>query len=159
MHIRRAKAPDLETVQQIVHETVRAVYPHYYPAGAVDFFLRHHRTEAIRTDIREGRVYLCIGAEGETVGTVTVWGKEICRLFVLPQYQGRGYGSALLDFAEAEIAKEFDEAVLDASMPAKPLYKKRGYQETAFHAIPAGEDFLCCDEMRRQLRPKKEDGA
>ena len=34
----QAAANDFETVRQITQETIRAVYPAYYPAGAVDFF-------------------------------------------------------------------------------------------------------------------------
>ena len=48
----QAAANDFETVRQIAQETIRAVYPAYYPAGAVDFFCRHHSDESISADIR-----------------------------------------------------------------------------------------------------------
>ena len=99
MKIIQAIAGDFETVQQITQETIRAVYPRYYPAGAVDFFCRHHSDESIRGDIASGKVYLLFD-EGKAAGTVTVSGNGINRLFVLPQCQHRGYGRALLDFAE-----------------------------------------------------------
>lgn len=41
----------------------------------------------------------------------------------------------LLDFAERKIAENYDEIVLDASLPAKMIYRKRGYIETEGHAI------------------------
>ena len=37
MDIITAKASDLKIVKSISHSTINAVYPHYYPAGAVDF--------------------------------------------------------------------------------------------------------------------------
>ena len=73
---------------------------------------------------------------------------DICRLFVLPEFQGKGYGRELLDFAENEIAKKYEEIMLDASLPAKRIYLKRGYKEKESHIINANYgDFLCYDVM------------
>ena len=153
MNIIPAKAADYETVRQITEETIRTVYPHYYPAGAVAFFLAHHNAAAIMRDITENCVFLCISDSGEITGTVTVSGNEIGRLFVLPQYQGNGYGRALLDFAESRIAEQYDEAELDVSFPAKPIYLKRGYQAVSWHSIETENgDHLCFDHMTKHLR-------
>ena len=153
MKIIPAAPADFETVRQITQETIRTVYPHYYPAGAVDFFLTHHNDAAIEKDIAEHRVYLCMTDSGEPAGTVTVCENEIGRLFVLPAYQGRGYGGALLDFAERRIAEHFDTAVLDVSFSAKAIYLKRGYQAVSWHVIQTENgDYLCYDEMSRRLR-------
>ncbi len=152
MKIIQAIAGDFETVRQITQETIRAVYPRYYPAGAVDFFCRHHSDESIRTDIASGKVYLLF-EEGKAVGTVTVSGNGINRLFVLPQCQHRGYGRALLDFAEREILLQYDTVRIDASLPAKQIYRKRGYREIEYHVIRTENgDYLCYDvmEFRKQ---------
>ena len=151
MQIVRAAPSDLQTVQQIVRTTISEIYPHYYPAGAVAFFLAHHSDAAVSADLEQGLVWLCQSDAGETVGTVTVNGNEINRLFVLPSQQGRGFGRALLTFAEEQIAAEYDSIVLDASFSAKAIYLKRGYRETGFHTICAGDDFLCYDEMKKQM--------
>ena len=38
--------------------------------------------------------------------------------------------------------------IIDASLPAKPIYKKRGYRETEYHTIRTRKgDFLCYDVM------------
>ena len=114
----------------IAHTTIKQVYPHYYPDGAVTFFLNHHSKDCIMGDIADGYVFLCRDNEGRIVGTVTVRENEIGRLFVLPQYQGNGYGKEMLDFAESEIAECYGNIILDASLPAKSIYLKRGYKET-----------------------------
>ena len=86
------------------------------------------------------------------VGTVTIRKNEICRLFVLPQYQGNGYGKELMDFAEAEISKHYDDIILDASLSAKSIYLKRGYKEIEYHIITTeNNDCLCYDIMKKQL--------
>lgn len=56
----------------------------------------------------------------------------------------------LLDFAERKIAENYDEIVLDASLPAKMIYRKRGYIETEGHAICTDNgDYLCYDVMKK----------
>ena len=118
MKIEKASIKDTKLVKHITQATIRAVYPHYYPEGAVDFFSAHHSDERIISDIEQGRVYLIFHGE-IAVGTVTVAYNEINRLFVLQEYQGQGFGRALMDFAEKEIACRYDEIKLDASLPAK----------------------------------------
>lgn len=48
-----AKYSDLGTVRNITHNTIREIYVHYYPKGAVEFFLAHHNDAAICRDIAE----------------------------------------------------------------------------------------------------------
>ena len=75
------------------------------------------------------------------------------KLFVLPQFQGRGYGRLLLDFCEKEIAKGYDEVVIDASLSAKGIYLKRGYRESEYHIITTENgDHLCYDVMKKQIK-------
>lgn len=152
MRIRIAEKPDFLTVKTITQTTILSVYPKYYPAGAVRFFSEHHSDEKILNDILTRKVYL-LETEGDTAGTVTISGNEINRLFVLPGYQGRGYGSQLMDFAEQMIRRESDTVILDASLPAKKMYLLRGYRSTAYQTIETDNgDYLCYDVMERSFR-------
>lgn len=149
MLIKKAEAGDFDIVKTITAETIRIIYPRYYPRGAVDFFLNHHNDENIMHDIKNGFVYL-LDENKSAVGTVTLRKNEICRLFVLPQYQKMGYGRILLDFAEDTILKNHSEILIDASLPAKKIYLKRGYIETNYNTIiTENGDFLCYDEMKK----------
>lgn len=150
MEIITAKSSDLGTVYDIAQATIKAIYPHYYPAGAVEFFLAHHSREDISADIEAGRVSLAV-SDGRAVGTVTVSGDSINRLFVLPDEQGNGFGGELLRFAEAEIAKSYGTARLDSSLPAKQIYLKKGYMVIDSRTIEAGGDFLCYDIMIKRV--------
>ena len=155
MNIRIANEFDFESVKRITQTTIKTVYPKYYPAGAVQFFCDHHSDEKILEDIKANRVYLLENEENE-VGTVTICGNEINRLFVLTKYQHMGYGRALMDFAEKMISKETDTAVLDASLPAKKIYLLRGYKETAYNIIKTDNgDYLCFDVMERHIGGKE----
>lgn len=145
--ITKASVSDMAAVTNITQTTIRAVYPKYYPQGAVDFFSTHHSDEKISADISSGFVYL-LKYEGRSAGTVTISENHINRLFVLPEYQGRGFGRALMDMAEDTIFRCFDKIELDASLPAKRIYLKRGYKETEYHIIDTPDgDRLCYDVM------------
>lgn len=147
---------EYEIVMEITRTTIQEIYPHYYSQGAVDYFLAHHKKEAILQDIQSKRVYLLYDEERTAVGTLTIKGNEICRLFVLPTKQKQGYGRRLMDFAEDMIFHKYTNCVLAASLSAKMLYKKRGYHEIAYHTIKTdNEDYLCYDVMEK-TNPRSE---
>lgn len=150
-NIRPAQMTDLQTITGIVQKTINEVYPKYYPQGAVDFFLEYHKEENICQDIADGNVYL-LEDNNNIVGTVTVNDNEINRLYVLPEYQGKGYGSFLLEYAEKIIFKNNDEIILYSSFPAKAMYLKKGYKECRYEIFDTKNgDFLCCDIMKKKI--------
>ena len=149
--IRAAKETDFDSVKDITQTTIWSVYPKYYPSGAVQFFSNHHSDDRIRADIVAGIVFL-IEVDGTAIGTVTVADNEINRLFVLPDFQRKGYGRELMDFAEEMISKEHDHIIFDASLPAKQIYLKRGYVATKYNMIETENgDYLCYDVMEKHL--------
>lgn len=151
MNITCASYHESDLVEFITKETIKAIYPHYYPKGAVDFFLSYHNRERIIQDIRANIVYLLFDND-QAAGTVTIHQNGINRLFVLPSFQGKGYGRLLLEFAENQIAAHYDTIRLDASLPAKNIYLRRGYKETESHSISTENgDYLCYDVMERHI--------
>lgn len=149
--IKQAKPEQLEVIKFITQKTIKEIYPHYYPKGAVDFFLAHHNDIDISKDIASNQVFMVFDKE-DAVGTVTIHKNEICRLFVLPKYQKRGFGSQLLNFSEDIILKQYDNIVLDASLPAKKIYLKKGYVIVETHSIQTHHnDYLCYDVMKKDV--------
>ena len=150
MVICRADKNHLNIISDIVIGTINKIYTKYYPSGAVKYFIEHHSPEKITADIDSGCVYILINNDNKTVGTVTINDNEINRLFVLPEFQGFGYGSSLLDFAEKVIFENYNKIIISASLPAKQIYLRRGYTETAYNIIKTDNgDFLCYDEMKK----------
>ena len=76
MEIRKASPADLPMVGFITRRTIQEVYPHYYPRGAVEFFLDWHKDKSILPDIEREEVYLLFDG-GMAAGTVTLHGEEI----------------------------------------------------------------------------------
>lgn len=154
--IKLAEISDLESVLQITHDTISEVYSHYYAEGVVEFFLGHHSREHVLSDIENGIVRL-LEEEGHIVGTVTIKENAVNRLFVLPEYQSRGYGSRLMDFAEDKIAEQFTHVHIDSSLAAKGMYLKRGYKEKKTCRIQADNgDILIYDEMEKRVDKRRE---
>ena len=81
MEIIKAETKEFNAVKEITQNTISVIYPHYYPKGAVDFFLKHHSDDKIMQDILQGNVYILSVGE-MTIGTPTINGNEINRLFV-----------------------------------------------------------------------------
>ncbi len=147
--ILKAAEKDLDMVVNIMHTTISGIYSRYYAMGVVDFFLKHHNRQNILADIENGIVWM-LEADNCLVGTVTVKENAVNRLFVLPEYQSRGFGSQLMDFAEKKIAESFDRIYIDSSLAAKEMYLKRGYKEKQTCKIIANNgDILVYDEMEK----------
>ncbi len=126
MEYRKANTADLEGVYQLVQETIKGIYPNYYPMEIVDFFCDLHNKEKILIDIEKQEVSVLI-VDDEIIGTGCHKADHITRVYVSPKYQGMGYGTFIMHELETEIAQEHGSVYLDASLPACLFYEKLGY--------------------------------
>ena len=133
MEFKLAKKCDAEKVYTLVLETIKLVYPKYYLKEIVDMFCEFHSRENIIKDIEVGNTYILVENE-EMIGTGTKNGNHITRVYVLPGYQKRGYGSFIMNQLEEKIKEKYDYVDIDASLPACRLYSHLGYQ-TVDHGI------------------------
>lgn len=154
MEYRKAGRSDILSVLALVQNTIRAIYPRYYPQGCVDYFLSWHSPERVAAAIEAGQVNVLLDG-GKLVGTGSREEDHITRVFVVPQCQGRGYGRYILDRLEEAVAAEYDTVRLDASLPAAHLYERRGYH-TVEHQSEETESgcVLVWDVMEKRLREK-----
>ena len=100
--ITKASVSDMAAVTNITQTTIRAVYPKYYPQGAVDFFSAHHSDDKISADILSGSVYLlkyegrvAVRVKGGTAkatdGKIVVSGADEATLYVAIATNYRSY--------------------------------------------------------------------
>ncbi|MCB6413598.1 hypothetical protein LI221_00725 [Faecalimonas umbilicata] len=75
-----------EQVSAIVRETIQKVYPHYYPSGAVQFFLDLHSEARIKEVMSYEEIYLAMVQEN-IIGTGSIRKNEICRLFRMKKWK------------------------------------------------------------------------
>lgn len=127
MEYKKATEKDAEKITELVQNTIRTIYPKYYPKEVVNFFCNLHKFENILDDIRNG--YVGILTDNDTIiGTGCSKENHITRVYVHPRFQKQGYGSYIMQCLENNIALNYDSVCLDASLPAAHMYEKRGYK-------------------------------
>lgn len=150
----KATEKDIDTIVELVQDTILTVYPKYYPGEVVDFFSKLHCKENIAKDIENGLVGILL-RENIIVGTGCYKDNHITRVYVKPQYQGQGYGSYIMQCLENEIGLKYDNVYLDASLPASHLYEKRGYKTVKHEKWPLENDVVLVYEVMQKQLPKQ----
>ena len=122
-----------DAIYNVLHTTIKTIYPKYYPKEVVDFFCGHHSKEHILNGIASGNMGVLMDNK-IIVGTGCFDSNHITGVYVLPYYQKQGYGSQIMNSLEAEIIKKYDLSILEASLPAVCIYEHRGYK-TVGHGV------------------------
>ena len=68
----KANEKDAGWIFTIVQDTIRTIYPQYYPGEVVDFFCELHCKEHISEDIRNGHVGVFLSQYGFAV-IISFW--------------------------------------------------------------------------------------
>lgn len=141
-----------DAIHNALQSTIRSVYPKYYPAEVAEFFCKLHSIEHVREGIASGNMGVLLSDDGEVVGTGCYDGNHITGVYVLPDWQGRGCGTQIINRLEELIGADHDTACLDASLPAACLYEHRGYK-TIGHGIMDLDNGvkLVYEKMEKQL--------
>lgn len=74
-----AKLEELQAVYDIVQQTIKTIYPKYYPMEVVDFFCQHHSRDAIAEDIKNGYVSV-LKIDGTIIATGSFKDNHITRV-------------------------------------------------------------------------------
>lgn len=142
----KATTEQTDIVFNLVQNTINDIYPKYYPREVVDFFSKHHSRDKIYADIADNNVNILV--EGDRVlGTGSYKDNHITRVFVSREYQGKGYGTSIMQNLEDVIALNYDSVCLDASLPACHLYEKRGYKTIRHERVSVENDVVLVFEV------------
>lgn len=130
IHIRPYRSKDADAVSQIIRTTMRvsnsADYPIEKLQPLIDYF-----TPAKVAQINRTRACLVVEKDEKLLATGGLEENEIVTFFVLPEYQGRGIGSVLLQkLEESARAQGIAALKLDASLTGTPFYESQGFRQT-----------------------------
>lgn len=142
----------IDSIYDVLHTSIKTIYPKYYPKEVVEFFCQHYSKEHILDGIASGNMGVL--ADGNRIiGTGCFDCNHITGVYVLPSRQRQGCGTQIMNCLESEISKKYDIAILDASLPAVCLYEHRGYK-TVGHGIYELENEvkLVYEIMEKKLR-------
>jgi GNAT superfamily N-acetyltransferase len=134
--IRQAEPDDLGAVVEVGRRTWPATYEAIAGADYVAMGLAKWWTaDANVSAIRAGRV-LVAETDGEVVGMASFGPRNgdlvVWKLYVLPEHQGRGLGTALMDAVLERAQGHYPEVQLsyiDGNESAERFYKSRGFVE------------------------------
>jgi len=88
---------------------------------------------------RKGKM-LVVELYGDVIATGAIIGSEIFGVFVHPEFQGLGYGGALMQELESRaMARGCSESELSVSLPSRGFYEHLGYNISEECSIDVGE--------------------
>ncbi|MDO5425209.1 MAG: RQC-minor-1 family DNA-binding protein [Eubacteriales bacterium] len=151
----RAEKKDARRIASLVERTIRNIYPRHYPISAIHYFLFLHSEYRILADIERNYVGMLF-CDGKLVGTGSREKNHVMRVFVLPEEQGRGFGTRIMEELEWQIKKKNVSAELEASIPAEAFYEHRGYRTIREKRMDIGEMDLSYKVMKKVLEAKGE---
>jgi GNAT superfamily N-acetyltransferase len=118
-------AGDLEAISRIHAEACRVAYRFMHWDYSLDEVRRWYEAERLP----EWDWGAIAEEDGEPAGFVAMIGGHVDQLFVRPEMQGRGIGSALFDMALARGIRPATLNVFEDNLPARRLYERRGFAE------------------------------
>ncbi len=127
VNVREFRSGDLAEVKGLICRTIDKCYSRVYCAEAIKFFKGWHCCLKILQNAEEGYT-LILERNGRIVGTGTIVGDEIMRVFLDPVSQKQGFGKLIMcKLEEKAVSNGIDVVKLDASLPSKKFYDLLGY--------------------------------
>ena len=147
MEIRPVCERDLPAAAEVHAAAWRESHREICSPEFVEAHTAQRQAAYLRGELDRGkRLYLLL--DGSPVGVVSVWENRIENLYVHPDRQGCGYGTALLEFAvrQCEAPRLW---VLNTNHRARHFYEKRGFFLTGRETVLS--ETLKELEMARQV--------
>lgn len=134
MEIRRFKEEDAKEVSDLIRKTILISNTKDYPKDLMDALIETETPEHVLQRALWTHFYVVVD-EQQIIGCGAIgpyWGKEdessLFTIFVLPEYQGKGIGRAIIDTLEKdEYFLRAHRIEIPASITGVPFYLKMGY--------------------------------
>ena len=134
MEIRRFQQEDANEVSDLIRKTIRISNTKDYPADLMEQLIGIETTEHVLQRASWTHFYVAVD-NGQIIGCGAIgpyWGKEdessLFTIFVLPEYQGKGVGRAVVETLEKdEYFLRAKRIEIPASITGVPFYLKMGY--------------------------------
>ncbi len=134
MEIRRFKEEDAKEVSDLIRKTILISNTKDYPKDLMDALIETETPEHVLQRASWTHFYVVVD-EQQIIGCGAIgpyWGKEdessLFTIFVLPEYQGKGIGRAIIDTLEKdEYFLRAHRIEIPASITGVPFYLKMGY--------------------------------
>lgn len=127
IQVRQLNEEDLPSVYRLIQNTIEISYGEVYPKEAIEFFKDWHSEECISNDAAAG--YTVVAEDNsEILGTGTLFGTNIRRVFVNPLHQHLGIGKLIVKELERKALIEKLTALdLEASLVSRQFWESLGF--------------------------------
>jgi GNAT superfamily N-acetyltransferase len=138
------KGADLERVFALIQDTIQVCYDGVYPVEAIEFFKDYHSRDNIRKNAVLGYTVVA-ESSGRLLGTGTLLGANVRRVFVSPTYQHEGIGKSIEQELERRATSEALPSLdLDSSLVSKQFWESAGFvlQSDSYIPVRNGKKLL-----------------
>ena len=127
IRMKKFASSDLCAVKKLIRRTINTCYSPVYPREVINYFHDYHDNENILKDAKEGYT-IVVKSNNRLIGTGTIVGNHIWRVFINPTFQKQGFGKLIMQKLEAKaISNKISLVELNASLPSKKFYDALGY--------------------------------
>ena len=153
IRLRQMKETELQAVYKLVQNTIQISYAGVYPPEAIEFFKNYHSTENILKDLATGYIVVA-EADGRILGTGTLLGTDVRRVFIDPEYQRHGIGKIIAKKLERKAKSlELEKLQLSASLRSRRFWETMGFVSAGEFALPVANDKkLIFYEMSKEIK-------
>lgn len=156
MEIRRFKEEDAQEVSDLIRTTIRISNTKDYPLELMEELIESETPEAVTSRASWTHFYVASDKE-RIIGCGAIgpyWGKEdessLFTIFVLPEYQGKGVGRAIVETLEKdEFFLRACRVEIPASITGVPFYLKLGYDYKNGITTPDDEHLIRLEKYRK----------
>ena len=148
--MRQLKHEDIESVFGLIQNTIDVSYYGVYPTEAIEFFKDYHSAEHIISDAATGYTIVA-ECNGEILGTGTLLGTNIRRVFVRPLHQHRGIGKLIVQELEIKASTEKSATLdLEASLVSRQFWELLGFvaQREEYIPVQNGQKLHYCKMVK-----------
>lgn len=125
--VRGFRLADLESVKELINRTIDVCYNGYYCNEVMNYFDMYNWDGNILKAARDGYIVV-VETQGKIVGTGSIIGEVVLRVFVDPGYQRQGLGKMIMSELERQAATNgVKVARLRALANARKFYESLGY--------------------------------
>lgn len=127
--IRPAVDADAKAIAALIQRTLRVSNAADYSVDEIASVYAGFSAGQVRERMRRQDVFVAELEDGDLIGTVGYGGGELWALFVAPEHQRLGLGSALVAHVEAHARQRgLRQIVLSASRTGIAFYEQLGYR-------------------------------
>ncbi len=156
--IKEITTADVKELQKVSRETFKTTFDHYTAPDDMKRFLEEdYQTEKLIREIEnpnsrfyflmvKGKIagYLKINVGDAQTEQLRDNALEVERIYLRTNFQHRGLGNVLFDFAEKTAREEGKDymwlGVYEKNIPAQYFYKRHGFEKVSQHTFQVGSD-------------------